>query len=263
MHGDDDAFERALGFEEAPAHFESASQKARVSTEGWARRVGCPNCGAATLERLPNNSPVADFRCPACPEEFELKSTKGRFGPRVTDGAYGTMRQRLEARNNPNLMLLAYDATNNEATDVLVVPKHFFTLDLIEERKPLAATARRAGWIGCNINISRIPQAGRIVLLKDRRWTPRQEVREQWQSTLFLRQASLDARGWLLEVMKAVEKIGRHEFTLEEVYASEALLQAAYPANRNVRPKIRQQLQVLRDHGFLEFTARGVYRLGR
>jgi type II restriction enzyme len=31
--------------------------------------------------------------------------------------------------------------------------------------------------------------------------------------------------------------------------------------NQKVRPKIRQQLQVLRDRGWLEFTARrGIYR---
>ena len=61
--------------------------------------------------------------------------------------------------------------------------------------------------------------------------------------------------------MKAVELIGRPEFTLAEVYAFEPRLAAIYPDNRNVRPKIRQQLQVLRDHGWLEFTGRATYRV--
>lgn len=262
MNGTDDApYDRPLGLEEAPAHFESASQKARVATEVWASRMGCPNCGVPTLDRLPNNSPVADLRCPNCAEEFELKSKSGRFGPRVTDGAYATMCARLLSPTNPHLMLLAYDAAAHEATDVLVIPKHFFVLDMIEERKPLAPTARRAGWVGCNINISRVPASGRISLLKDRRWTPREDVRRQWQSTLFLKSSSIDARGWLLEVMKAVEAIGRPEFTLDEVYAAEAHLRRVYPGNNNVRPKIRQQLQVLRDAGYLDFVGRGHYRL--
>jgi type II restriction enzyme len=34
-----------------------------------------------------------------------------------------------------------------------------------------------------------------------------------------------------------------------------------YPNNNNVRPKIRQQLQFLRDNGYLEFLSRGRYRL--
>lgn len=39
-----------------------------------------------------------------------------------------------------------------------------------------------------------------------------------------------------------------------------AVLTILYPGNNNVRPKIRQQLQVLRDRGWLEFNGRGVYR---
>lgn len=57
-----------------------------------------------------------------------------------------------------------------------------------------------------------------------------------------------------------LEAIGRPEFTLDDVYAHEAALAAIYPGNNNVRPKIRQQLQVLRDRGWLEFNGRGSYR---
>lgn len=90
---------------------------------------------------------------------------------------------------------------------------------------------------------------------------PKGEVLDRWRSTLFLRDASLNARGWLLAVMTAGEAVGKIEFDLDDVYAHEAALSALYPGNRNVRPKIRQQLQVLRDRGWLEFTARrGTYR---
>ena len=82
-----------------------------------------------------------------------------------------------------------------------------------------------------------------------------------WKSTLFLRRTSIEARGWLIEVMKAVDAIGRTEFDLSDVYAFEHQLSAIYPGNNNVRPKIRQQLQVLRDNGYLEFLGGGRYRL--
>ncbi len=36
--------------------------------------------------------------------------------------------------------------------------------------------------------------------------------------------------------MKAVEAVGRPEFTLQDVYAHEAALAARYPGNNNVRP---------------------------
>ncbi|QYX55774.1 hypothetical protein K1T73_11855 [Roseovarius sp. SCSIO 43702] len=57
------------------------------------------------------------------------------------------------------------------------------------------------------------------------------------------------------------EPCGKEEFTLAEIYAFEDRLSQVYPGNNNVRPKIRQQLQVLRDNGFLEFLGAGRYRL--
>ncbi|WP_411287242.1 DpnI domain-containing protein [Phenylobacterium sp.] len=264
MQGENDEFDRPLGFEEPPAHFTSASQKARVSTETWAAPwLSCPNCARRGLDHLPANSKVGDFRCPVCAEEFELKSTQKAFGRTVPDGAYSAMQSRLRARNNPNLLLLRYDRASLSATDLIVVPKHFFVLDIIKVRPPLGPSARRAGWVGCNILLDRIPLSGRIVLLKDRVPTPASVVQEQWRRTLFLRDASEMARGWLIEVMKAVEALGRSEFDLEDVYAAEAKLQTQYPNNRNIRPKIRQQLQVLRDKGYLQFIGHGVYRLTR
>jgi len=38
------------------------------------------------------------------------------------------------------------------------------------------------------------------------------------------------------------------------------MLQAKHPQNQNVKPKIRQQLQILRDRGFIEFLGNGYYR---
>ena len=61
--------------------------------------------------------------------------------------------------------------------------------------------------------------------------------------------------------MRCVDQIGRAGFSLDDVYAYEAHLSALYPGNRNVRPKIRQQLQVLRDQGYIDFVGRGLYRL--
>jgi type II restriction enzyme len=57
--------------------------------------------------------------------------------------------------------------------------------------------------------------------------------------------------------------VGRVEFELADVYRFEAHLSAIYPDNLHVREKIRQQLQVLRDGGFVEFLGRGRYRAKR
>jgi type II restriction enzyme len=61
--------------------------------------------------------------------------------------------------------------------------------------------------------------------------------------------------------MKCVEAIGRREFEIDDVYAFEKRLSHLYPNNRHAKQNIRQQLQVLRDHGYLDFVSRGNYRL--
>ena len=146
-------------------------------------------------------------------------------------------------------------------TNVVVIPKHFFVREIIEERKPLAATAKRAGWIGCNNLLNLIPTSGKISLVRDGVPEPKEAVLAQWNRTQFLRDEHTEARGWLIEVMRCVEAIGNVEFSLDDVYAFEAHLSALYPENRHVKQKIRQQLQVLRDHGYLDFLSRGYYRL--
>jgi type II restriction enzyme len=75
-----------------------------------------------------------------------------------------------------------------------------------------------------------------------------------------LEKLKVEARGWTLDVLNVVRGLGRREFTLAEVYAQEAALARLHPENRNVRPKIRQQLQVLRDLGLVEFLGHGRYR---
>ena len=251
-----------LGFEEAQTPYLSGSQSARSWTERWVQQsVYCPNCGNEKVDPFPANSPVADFHCSSCREEYELKSQKGKFGPKVVDGAFRTMCERLAAENNPNLFLLNYDLKKLEVVNFFVVPKHFFVQEIIEERKPLALTARRAGWVGCNILLHQIPEAGKIFFVRSGELQSKKSVLAQWQNTIFLRDTSADARGWLIEVMKCVELIGKREFQIHDVYAFEARLSDLYPNNKHVKQKIWQQLQFLRDRGYLDFVSRGFYRL--
>jgi type II restriction enzyme len=145
--------------------------------------------------------------------------------------------------------------------NLLIVPKHFFVREIIEERKPLAATARRAGWIGSYILLNQVPTSGKIYIIRNGLLQPKEAVLAEWKKTLFLRDEGLEARGWLIEVMKCVEAIGKPEFDIDDVYAFESRLNQLYPNNKHVKEKIRQQLQVLRDRGYLDFVSRGCYRL--
>ncbi len=251
-----------LGFEELQSSYSSGSQSARVWTERWVRdQVYCPNCGCPKVNSFPNNAPVADFFCESCREEYELKSQKRAFGRKVTDGAFQTKCERLKADNNPNLFLLNYDLRQLSVCNFFVVPKHFFVREIIEKRKPLAETARRRGWIGSNILLDLIPDSGKIFIVRNGRPEPKNNVLSKWKQTLFLRDQGQDTRGWLIEVMKCIDAIGRAEFHIDDIYAFEKRLGDLYPGNRNVKPKIRQQLQFLRDRGYIEFVSRGYYRV--
>ena len=139
--------EMKLGFEEAQSPYTSGTQSARVWTERWVRdQMYCPNCGVAKINAFPNNSPVAETSsAKSCKEEFELESQKSVFRTKVLDGAFRTKCDRLAASNNPSLFLLNYNRTQLSVVNLMVVPKHFFVREIIEERKPLKANGTASG----------------------------------------------------------------------------------------------------------------------
>lgn len=244
-------------------NYKSASQKTRVLSEYWVdNSVYCPNCGHLDIDKYPNNKPVADFLCSNCNEDYELKSKKDFVGSKIVDGAYVTMLERLKASNNPNFFFLSYDLLNLTVINFFVIPKHFFVPDIIEKRKPLTSTAHRAGWVGCNILLKSIPQSGKIFYVRKGVITPKEKVLAEWRMSLFLREEkSISAKGWMLDIMRCIENLGKREFTLDDVYAFEQELSVLHPDNKHIKDKIRQQLQLLRDKGYLDFISRGFYRL--
>jgi len=145
--------------------------------------------------------------------------------------------------------------------NLFLVPSLFFTASVLERRKPLSASARRAGWIGCNIVLDNVPPEAKIPLIEDTVIVNPHNVREKYKQFQKLRSIDWELRGWALDVLRVARKIGSREFYLKQLYKYEPELQALYPNNRNVRPKIRQQLQLLRDLSILDFLGDGKYRL--
>ena len=146
--------------------------------------------------------------------------------------------------------------------DFFVVPKHFFVSEIIEERKPLEESARRAGWIGSNILFLKIPKAGQIFYIENGKELDKKEVLEKWQKTVFLKQVKkANVKGWILDIMNCIDSLKKKEFTLQEMYTFVQDLSVIHPENKNIKPKIRQQLQFLRVKGYLEFIESGKYRL--
>ncbi len=242
--------------------YSSKSQQIRVLTEKWTlKNIFCPSCGGVISE-YENNKPVADFYCKKCSEDYELKSKKDKMGKKVVDGAYSTMIERLQSDLNPNFFFLNYDKDSLDISNFIVIPKHFFIPEIIEKRKPLSSKARRAGWVGCNILLETIPKSGKIFYIKDSQVQNKNKIVDSWNKTIFLKEnKNLDARGWLLDIIKCIEKMDKNDFLLSEIYQFEDYLKLKHPNNNNIQAKIRQQLQILRDKNFLKFTERGKYEV--
>jgi Dam-replacing family/Dam-replacing HTH domain len=234
-----------LGFEETQSSYSSGSQSARAWTEAWVSAWAyCPHCGNAKISSFPNNSPLTDFFCTSCSEEFELKSQKGKFGAKVLDGEFKIKCERLAASNNPNLLLMNYDLKSLAVVNLFIVPKHFFVREIIEERKPLAVTARRAGWIGSRILLDRVPESGKIHIVQGGIVRAKELVLAEWQKTLFLRNESPETRGWLLDVMNCVESLGKRDFTLDEIYAFERISVISTRATRTSNPRYASSFNI-------------------
>ena len=128
-------------------------------------------------------------------------------------------------------------------------------------RKPLSPIARRAGWVGCNILLSAIAPEGKLPMVTDGAVTDASTVRSLYDQVRPLSSLSVTKRGWTLEVLRLVRSLARERFSLNDLYMLEDELARLHPLNRNIRPKIRQQLQVLRDLGLVEFLGDGRYAI--
>lgn len=244
--------------------YKSKSQQIRVMSEKWVKsNIFCPACGSA-LRCYGNNHPAADFYCPQCPEQFELKSSGRKWGKKIMGGSYTIMLERLNSAKPPNFFFLHYKqaAAGCRVENFFCIPGQFFTANIIEKRPPLSEKARRAGWVGCKILADKLPESGKIFYIRDNICAPNADVRRNFDKIRFLNGQQAETKNWLIDVMKYTELLAKDRFTLTEFYAkAEADLQRQHPDNNNVRAKIRQQLQFLRDKGYVSFKGGGIYEL--
>jgi type II restriction enzyme len=244
------------------AAYHSGAQRARVVTESWGEsNLYCPNCSSPKLTWLEPGHPASDYSCPKCNFWFQLKSQRARIGDSITDGAYRAMMNAIRHDETPNFYFMQYELATWRVKNLLLVPSFAFPPSAIIKRPPLSSTARRAGWVGCNIALNRVPAEARIAVITESAVLPASEVREQFKRVKPLKDISVTQRGWTLDVLNAVRTLGKSEFTTADAYAFARELEKLHPDNRHVRDKIRQQLQVLRDAGLLLHVERGLWRL--
>ncbi len=249
------------------ASYRSKSQIARSVTEAWAdSNLYCLACTSERVTADKPNTKVRDFTCPSCSATYQLKSKNGKHGRVVANSAFNPKIAAIDEDRAPHYMFLEYRPADWTVTGLFVVPGHFISRAVVQARPPLKPTARRAGWVGSNIRLSKVPPEGRISVVTNGSARDTATVRKEWRRVEFLRTDPRAKGGWGADVLSCVRTMqletGGQEFTLRQFYArSFEDLSLLHPGNQHVKAKIRQQLQVLRDGGLVEFLGKGRYRV--
>lgn len=240
--------------------YTSRAQQVRMISEDWITRYAyCLKCDSDKLSPTTANTRTRDFVCQRCNHGYELKSKRGAFSTKVLDGAYGAMMQTIREGRTPTFLLLEYSASWS-ILRLRAIHHSLITESAIQPRKPLAATAQRAGWIGCNIVLPAIAVQGQIPLVLEGLSCIKSESREAFARLEKLSALSTVNRTWAATILRLASQLTSADFSLQDMYKFESELQLLFPANRHIRPKIRQQLQVLRNAGVLTFLGEGRYR---
>lgn len=157
--------------------YANRAQVARVLIETWAElNLYCLTCASDSLERLPGNTPVADFDCFVCSTRYQIKSKDGRMGPTIIGAAYQPTIEAIRAGAFPELVLVEFDGRRSSVVYVDAVPGRSIVEDRVIARRPLGPRARRAGWQGCTIDVGGLPSVSIVAPLG----ADRQTVRRQW-----------------------------------------------------------------------------------
>ncbi|WP_462268000.1 phospholipase D-like domain-containing protein [Mucilaginibacter sp.] len=67
-------------------------------------------------------------------------------------------------------------------------------------------------------------------------------------------------KGWQLAVFECLMQIKATQFTIVDINRFVPVLEDRFPNNNHIEAKIRQQLQLLRDNGLIEFLGGGNYK---
>ncbi len=238
------------------------TQAIKMLTEHWtANNIFCPSCWSALMKHK-IDKPVNDLFCRECSEDFELKSSKWKLWKIIPWWAYDVMiKQMIEKPMHLFVLKYAPDYTIN---NFLVVPKYFFIPGIIQKRNISRVKQKNWKvrlWTWWNILFHKIPESWKIHYIREWSYKTRTEILNEWNRVRFLEKEKQESKWWIFDMMKCIEKLNKENFSLEEMYSFENELRKIYPQNNNIKPKIRQQLQFLRDRNYLEFLWWGKYKV--
>ena len=119
----------------------------------------CPVCNENKLEKYKQNEKSRDASCKNCKCQLQIKASKmTNVNKKITIlkllGASYTTTLASIKNNNVHFVIVYYyvDIYNYyHVSNIYFVNSKDINENCIEMRKPLSATAKRAGWVGCNL----------------------------------------------------------------------------------------------------------------
>ena len=220
--------------------YRSGSQIARKISEDWATRNLFCLLVLLTTSTLPEPTrPCGTTLVQPVGRSISSKARVSDSDGRSAISAYDIKMQAIADGQAPHYAFLQYSKLTSRVTDLFVVPGHFLSPAVIEQRAPLKDTAMRHGWVGSNILIGKLPTEARVLVVEAGVCREPSDVRDEWGRYRFL---AGKRGGWAADVLSCVrvlqQETGTNEFTLQAFYQRfETELAARHLDNRNVRPK--------------------------
>lgn len=132
------------------------------------KHATCPRCNRLRqFRQLPPNFECADIICKFCGFLGQVKATRladdsDALPNRIMSAAWGPQHQRILAGVYNGLYLVGFRKDGRRLIRIDYVPPHILESapEVFEPRKPLGPNAKRAGWQGYLLNISKLPAVG-------------------------------------------------------------------------------------------------------
>ena len=125
-----------------------------------AKYCSCPECKEGDLKRLPRNFKCADIICDFCGFLAQVKTKRVKTTTEqikiLLGAAWKPFKKRLDA--NIIFPLFIVSVYNNKPVEIQFLDKESQrnNVDMFIPRKPLAKTARRAGWQGFKYDLTKV-----------------------------------------------------------------------------------------------------------
>lgn len=147
------------------------TEKQAIGTKGERlviSNVDCFRCKRKrTLKPLVTNFKCADLICDFCGYLAQVKTSERvnieKFPNLVPGAAWEPQKERMDAGIFFPIFFVLISTMNDKRYSVWYLPTDFQNENMFKKRAPLKATARRAGWVGYNLNGKEIKEFARRI----------------------------------------------------------------------------------------------------